>query len=148
VLELEADNDEALTGLAMVYSDRGDGKAAADLLAKVAEKEPQHPYPDTALAGVRADAGLQSAAETLKRASNWPRRRHPAARSRGTMPAEKFDESLKEYASLVEEDPATCSRSCGSRRSTGSSASMTRPRVGTTRRRNLDPTNPRSLITR
>jgi len=107
VLELEADNDEALTGLAMVYSDRGDGKAAADLLAKVAEKNPN----------IRTLMGLAGAyeqmrdynlaAETLKRALELAKGNDDIRRAlaQNLMLAEKFDESLKEYTSLVEEDP-------------------------------------------
>src|ERR1700680_4765952 len=40
VLEIEPENEEALTGLAVVYADLGDTKAAADLLKKLAEKNP------------------------------------------------------------------------------------------------------------
>jgi tetratricopeptide (TPR) repeat protein len=107
VLELEADNDEALTGLAMVYSDRGDGKAAADLLAKVAEKNPN----------IRTLMGLAGAyeqmrdynlaAETLRRALELAKGNDDIRRAlaQNLMLAEKFDEALKEYESLVEEDP-------------------------------------------
>jgi tetratricopeptide (TPR) repeat protein len=107
VLELEADNDEALTGLAMVYSDRGDGKAAADLLGKVAEKNPN----------IRTLMGLAGAyeqmhdynlaAETLKRALELAKGNDEIrkALAQNLMLAEKFDEALKEYESLVEEDP-------------------------------------------
>jgi tetratricopeptide (TPR) repeat protein len=107
VLELEPDNDEALTGLAMVYSDRGDGKAAADLLAKVAEKNPNI-RTLMGLAGAyeqMRDYGL--AAETLKRALELAKGNDDIRRAlaQNLMLAEKFDEALKEYESLVEEDP-------------------------------------------
>ncbi len=107
VLELEPDNDEALTGLAMVYSDRGDGKAAADLLSKVAEKNPS----------IRTLMGLAGAyeqmrdynlaAETLKRALEMAKGNDDIRRAlaQNQMLAEKFDEALKAYQSLAEEDP-------------------------------------------
>ena len=107
VLELEAGNDEALTGLAMVYSDRGDGKAAADLLAKVAEKNPN----------IRTLMGLagayeqmhdyNQAAETLKRALEMAKGNDDIRRAlaQNLMLAEKFGDALKEYESLAAEDP-------------------------------------------
>lgn len=107
VLELEPDNDEALTGLAMVYSDRGDGKAAADLLNKVAEKNPN----------IRTLMGLAGAyeqmhdyalaAETLKRALELAKGNDDIRRAlaQNLMLAEKFDEALAEYQSLIDEDP-------------------------------------------
>src|SRR5579871_6352515 len=39
-LELDAENEDAMTGMAQVYTDLGDSKAAADLLRKVADKNP------------------------------------------------------------------------------------------------------------
>src|SRR5205823_448350 len=39
-LELEPNNEDALTGLAMVYADLGNTKDAADLLRRAAEKNP------------------------------------------------------------------------------------------------------------
>src|SRR5581483_11272237 len=39
-LEIDADNQDAMTGLALVYADLGDNKAAAELLRKVADKDP------------------------------------------------------------------------------------------------------------
>lgn len=40
VLAVEPDNEDATTGLASVYSDRGDAKAAAELLDKLTKKSP------------------------------------------------------------------------------------------------------------
>ena len=40
VLAVDADNEDAVTGLAGVYSDRGDPKAASDLLEKLNRKSP------------------------------------------------------------------------------------------------------------
>src|ERR1700693_1070473 len=40
VLDLDPGNEDAMTGQAMVYTDLGDTKAAADLLRKVADKDP------------------------------------------------------------------------------------------------------------
>ncbi len=40
VLAAEPDNEDATTGLASVYSDRGDAKSAAELLDKLTKKSP------------------------------------------------------------------------------------------------------------
>jgi tetratricopeptide (TPR) repeat protein len=40
VLAADADNEDAITGLAGIYSDRGDARAASDLLKKLTDKNP------------------------------------------------------------------------------------------------------------
>ncbi len=67
-LELDADNEDAMTGLATVYADLGDNKAAADMLRKVADKDP-NPRSLTSLASVYEQLKDYSlAAEMLRRA--------------------------------------------------------------------------------
>ncbi len=67
-LEIDPDNEDANTGLAMVYADLGDNKAAADLLRKLAEKNPS-PRSLTSLAEVYEQLKDYSlAAETLRKA--------------------------------------------------------------------------------
>src|SRR5215471_12569286 len=67
-LELDPNNEDGMTGLAMVYTDLGDTKAAADLLRKVADKNPS-PRSLTNLAGVYEQLKDYSlASETLRRA--------------------------------------------------------------------------------
>src|SRR5437588_13119685 len=50
-LELDPENEDAMTGLALVYTDLGDNKAAAELMRKVADKNP-NPRSLTNLAGI------------------------------------------------------------------------------------------------
>ena len=67
-LELDADNEDAMTGLATVYADLGDNKAAAEMLRKVADKDP-NPRSLTSLASVYEQLKDYSlAAEMLRRA--------------------------------------------------------------------------------
>src|SRR3954454_4234397 len=40
VMTIDPDNEDAATGLASIYSDRGDAKAAADTLEKLTKKSP------------------------------------------------------------------------------------------------------------
>jgi tetratricopeptide (TPR) repeat protein len=108
VLESDAANEDALTGLAMVYSDLGDNKAAADLLRKAAEKTPSA-RTLTALASTyeqMRDYAL--AAETLKRAME----QSPAnpdelkrALAQDLMLSDQLDDALKLYNELVADDP-------------------------------------------
>jgi len=67
-LEIDPGNEDATTGLAMVYTDLGDNKAAADLLRKLTEKNPSA-RGLTSLAGVYEQLKDYSlAAETLRKA--------------------------------------------------------------------------------
>src|SRR3974390_1578055 len=67
-LENDANNEDALTGLAMVYSDLGDTKQAAEMLKRAAEKSPNS-RSLTALAGTYEQMREYSlAAETLRKA--------------------------------------------------------------------------------
>jgi len=106
-LELEPDNDDAMTGLAMVYTDLGDSKAASDLLRKVAEKNPT-PRSLTNLAGVYEQMkDYQLAAETLRRAlEQQPGNsdlKHALAQD--LLLSDQTDDALKIYEELVGDDP-------------------------------------------
>ncbi|PYT18151.1 MAG: hypothetical protein DMG59_05295 [Acidobacteria bacterium] len=109
VLDIEPENEDALTGLALVYSDLGDNKAASALLKKVADKNPT-PRSLQALAAAyeqMRDFGL--AAETLRRALelNPP---NAADLKRGMaqdlMLDEQYPAALKVYQDLVDEEPS------------------------------------------
>jgi len=106
-LELDADNEDALTGLAMVYADLGDNKAASDLLRKVAEKNP-NPRTLTSLAGLyeqMREFGL--AAESLRRTlelvpGNIDVKK---ALAQNLLYSDQLDEALKLYQEIANEDP-------------------------------------------
>ncbi|MCU1260996.1 MAG: Tetratricopeptide 2 repeat protein, partial [Bryobacterales bacterium] len=67
VLANEPDNDEVLTGLAMVYSDVGDTKGAIEMLRRASEKDP-NPRTLGALAGFyEQSSDYANAAETWKK---------------------------------------------------------------------------------
>jgi len=106
-LELDADNEDAMTGLAMVYTDLGDTKAAADLLQKVADKNP-NPHSLINLAGVYEQLkDYQLAAEMLRRALQ----QQPGNAELKQMLAEdliqtdQVEEAAKLYQDLADEDP-------------------------------------------
>jgi len=107
VLELDPENEDAMTGQAMVYSDLGDSKAAADLLRKVADKNPT-PRSLENLAGAYEQLKDYSlAAEMLRRAlEQQPGNsdlKHQLAQD--LLFSDQVDDALKAYQELIEEDP-------------------------------------------
>jgi len=106
-LEIDPDNEDAMTGLAMVYSDLGDSKAAAELLRKVADKDP-NPRSLENLANVYEQLKDYSlAAEMLRRAlEQQPGNtdvKHALAQD--LIRSDQLDDALKISQELVEEDP-------------------------------------------
>jgi tetratricopeptide (TPR) repeat protein len=107
VLELDPANEDAMTGLAMVYSDLGDTKSASEMLRRVTDKNPT-PRTLTALATTYEQVhDYVLAAETLRRAlklspDNVEIRR---ALAQNLMLSEHIDEALKIYLDLAKADP-------------------------------------------
>ena len=107
VLELDPENEDAMTGQAMVYTDLGDAKAAADLLRKVADKNPT-PRSLENLASVYEQLKDYSlAAEMLRRAlEQQPGNsdlKHQLAQD--LLFSDQVDDALKTYQELIEDDP-------------------------------------------
>jgi tetratricopeptide (TPR) repeat protein len=106
-LSLDADNEDAMTGLATVYADLGDNKAAAEMLRKVAEKDP-NPRSLTSLAGVYEQLKDYSlAAEMLRRALDQQpgNAELKAALAEDLVFSDQLDDALKLYQEAVAEDP-------------------------------------------
>ncbi len=107
-LEIDPDNEDALTGLAMVYADLGDSSAAADLLKKLAAKNPTPRSLQALAAAYEQMREFALAAETLKRTLelNPPNagelKRFMAADLRR---AQQFQAALKVYQDLIAEEP-------------------------------------------
>jgi tetratricopeptide (TPR) repeat protein len=106
-LELDADNEDAMTGLATVYADLGDNKAAAEMLRKVADKDP-NPRSLTSLAGVYEQLKDYSlAAEMLRRALDQQpgNSELKAALAEDLLFSNQLDDALKLYQEIAAEDP-------------------------------------------
>ncbi len=107
VLEEDPENEDALTGLAMVYVDLGNNKAASDLLRRVAEKSPSL-RTLTALAGAYEQMhDYALAAETLKKTlevapGNIEIKR---AYAEDLLRSDRLAEALQTYKEVVAEDP-------------------------------------------
>src|SRR5580698_4621078 len=108
-LENDPDNEDALTGLAMVYADLGDSTAAADLLKKLATKNPTPRSLQALAAAYEQMHEYALAAETLKRTLELSPpnaaelKRFMAADLRR---AKQFQAALKVYQELVTDEPS------------------------------------------
>jgi tetratricopeptide (TPR) repeat protein len=106
-LDIDPENEDAMTGLAMVYTDLGDTKAAADLLRKVADKSP-NTRSLTNLAGVYEQMKDYSlAAEMLRRALEQQPGNSDLehALAQDLLLSDQTDDALKLYEKLVADDP-------------------------------------------
>lgn len=108
-LEIDPDNEEALTGLAQVYLDLGDNTEAAAIIKKLADKSPSQ-RSLRALAGTYEQMKEFSlAADALNRAieMNPPDAsdlKHELAQDQ--VFAKQYDAALKTYQDLVEDEPS------------------------------------------
>ena len=107
VLQVEPGNEEALTGLAMVYSGLGDNQRALEVLKRVADGNPNSRTLTALVDAYESLRDYAAAAEVLRRAfeldpSNLDLKRNLAE---DLMLAGKPEESLKVYAELAQEDP-------------------------------------------
>src|ERR1700677_1066692 len=106
-LELDAANEDAMTGLATVYADLGDNKAAAEMLRKVAEKDP-NPRSLTSLASVYEQLKDYSlAGEMLRRALDQQpgNSELKAALAEDLLLSNQLDDALKLYQEAAADDP-------------------------------------------
>jgi tetratricopeptide (TPR) repeat protein len=107
-LEQDPANEDALTGLAMVYADLGDNRQAADMLRRVAEKSPNARTLLQLASSYEQMREYALAAQTLKKAleMNPP---NPAevrrAMAQDLLMADQLDEALKSFEELVKEEP-------------------------------------------
>ena len=106
-LGIDPENQDALTGLALVYSDLGDNKSAADLLGKVAAKDPS-PRTLAALASAYEQMkDYQLAATTLRRIVDQNPDANPEllrALAQAPMLSQQYDDALKIYKKLTDDD--------------------------------------------
>ena len=107
VLDQDAGNEEALTGLAMVYSDLGDTKNAIEMLRQATNK---HPNPRTleALATFYHNAKDYAGASDVWRQAlqmDPDNTRIKQAMARDLLSADRMGEALKVYQELAAADP-------------------------------------------
>ncbi len=106
-IAVEPENEDAIVGLATVYSDRGDPKAATALLEKLAQKDPS-PRALVILANNYESMREYSlAADAYKKAIDLDpsRAELKQAMAQDQALAGRYDDALKTYAELMEANP-------------------------------------------
>lgn len=108
-LEIEPDNEDALTGLAQVYLDLGDSTSAADLIKKLAEKSPSQRSLRALANAYEQMKEYSLAADALNRAieMNPPDAsdlKHELAQDQ--LFAKQYAAALGTYQDLVKEEPS------------------------------------------
>jgi tetratricopeptide (TPR) repeat protein len=104
-LDRDANNEDALTGLAMVYHDLGDTKREIEMLSRVSDKSPNV----LVSMGVAYEQmrDFASAADVFKRALELKpdNVQIKQALAQDLLYSEQYDEALKLYTELAEADP-------------------------------------------
>ncbi len=106
-LEAEGDNEEALTGLAMLYSDLGDNKRAIEKLKLATEKNPNERTLIALGTAYEQMHDYKNAADTLKQALELQpdNARLQAGLANNLMLSDRVEEALSIFEKLAAEDP-------------------------------------------
>ena len=106
-LEAEADNEEALTGLAMLYSDLGDNKRAIEKLKLATEKDPNERTLIALGTAYEQMHDYKNAADALKQALELQpdNSRLQAGLANNLMLSDRVEEALSIFEKLAAEDP-------------------------------------------
>jgi tetratricopeptide (TPR) repeat protein len=106
-LEAEPDNEEALTGLAMLYSDLGDNKRAIEKLKLATEKEPNERTLIALGQAYEQVHDYKNAADTLKQALEMApdNTRLQSGLANNLMLSDRVEEALSIFQKLSDEDP-------------------------------------------
>ena len=106
-LELDKENEDALTGLAFVYSGLGDSKRSTELLERVVAKNPSMRSLMSLAQGYEQMRDYKLAAETLRRAVQMSPGNTEVRKffAQSLLAAENFEEALKQFQELADDDP-------------------------------------------
>lgn len=106
-LELDASNEYALHGLALLYSDLGDTKAAIQMWQRLAEQDPNPRVLRALAASYEQMREYASAVQTLRRALEMAPRDAEIKRelAENLLVSEQLDEALKLYEELAAASP-------------------------------------------
>ena len=106
-LEVDPDNEDALTGLAIVYSDLGDNSSASEMLKKVADRNPNLRTLTALAAAYEQMKEHKLAAETYRRAYEMNRENIDLKRAYAAslFAAEEYGEAEKLFDELQMEEP-------------------------------------------
>jgi len=107
VLAMDPDNEDAITGLASVYSDRGDARTASGLLEKLTKKNPSARAYSILAGDYESMHEYSLAADAYKKALELDPARIElkAALAQDEAVAGRYDEALKTYQEIAEANP-------------------------------------------
>jgi tetratricopeptide (TPR) repeat protein len=106
-MDIDPNNEDALTGLAMVYSDVGDVKKAIEMLRVVTERDPSPRTLEALAQAYDQTRDYKKAAEVLKKAIELvpDNGRFKRQLAQNLLLSEQYDEALKLYTEIAGEDP-------------------------------------------
>jgi tetratricopeptide (TPR) repeat protein len=106
-LQAHPENEDALTGLAMLYADSGDNQRAIDKLKAATDKQPNARTLAALAEAFERVRDFKNAAATLKRAValDPDNTRLEAGLAQDLLFSDQFDEALPLYQELAEDDP-------------------------------------------
>lgn len=106
-MEVDPENEDALTGLAIVYSDLGDTLNASQMLKRVVDRNPNLRTLTALAAAYEQMKEHKLAADTYKRAYEMNREQPDLKRAYAAalFTAEDYDEAMKLFDELQMEDP-------------------------------------------
>lgn len=107
-LDLDAENEDAMSGLAQVYADLGDNKRASELLEKVAARNPSARSLAALAEAYEQMREFSLAAETLKKAIELAPSQAPQlkrALAQDLLFSDQLEEAEKIYTELAAEEP-------------------------------------------
>jgi len=106
-LELDPENEEALTGLALVYGDQGQNEKASQLLKRVADKNPSLRTLTALAATYEQMKDFKGAAEAYRRALELNQDNMDLKRAYGQslFTAEDYDAARKVFEEIAAEEP-------------------------------------------
>ena len=107
-LAIDAENEDALTGLAMVYSDLGDTAGASQVLKRVVEKNPSLRTLTALAAAYEQMKDYKLSAETYRRALELNKENSDLKRAyaEALFKSDDNDTALKVFGELAVEDPS------------------------------------------
>ena len=107
VLEADADNEDAVMGLAGIYSARGDMKGATALLEKLTQKDPSPRGLITLASSYEGMKEYSLAADTYKKAIELDPNRAElkGALAQDLALAQRYDEALRAYQEMITANP-------------------------------------------
>jgi tetratricopeptide (TPR) repeat protein len=143
VLDVEPDNEEALTGMASVYSGLGDTKGAIEMLRRASEKNPNVRSLGALASFYEQTNDYASAADTLKRMLPLQpdNNRIKRALAQDLLYSDRIDESLALYKEIAGEDPKDPSVFLNMSRIYRQKGDFDQSRAAFLKAREIDPTN-------